>query len=73
MTISLYTINKKVTLALFPNNLFKYIGFLTEAYSFFVQVEFGRYVLNEDLSVREMNDVDKMAISIAADRHSTNK
>lgn len=37
------------------------------------QVEFGRYVLNEDFSVRKMTDEDKSKISDAADEYSASK
>lgn len=37
------------------------------------QVEFGRYVLNEDFSVRKMTKEDKSKISDAADQYSASK
>lgn len=37
------------------------------------RVEFGRYVLNEDFSVRKMTDEDKSKISDAADKYSASK
>ncbi len=39
----------------------------------FALVEFGRYVLNEDFSVRKMTDEDKSKISDAADAYSASK
>jgi hypothetical protein len=50
---------------------------LSEAYiafdSGFLYVEFGRYVLNEDFSVRKMTEEDKKKISDAADEYSASK
>jgi hypothetical protein len=37
------------------------------------QVEFGRYVLEADFSVRKMTDEDREAISEAAERYSDSK
>ncbi len=37
------------------------------------RVEFGRYVLNEDFSVRKMTDEEKWKISRAADEYSHSK
>jgi hypothetical protein len=38
-----------------------------------VQVDFGVYVLYEDMSIRRMTDHDKHEISNAADEHSASK
>ncbi len=38
-----------------------------------VKVEFGRYVLNEDFSAREMTEQDKLEIERAADKYSSGK
>lgn len=37
------------------------------------RVEFGRHVLNEDLSIRKMTQEDRGGISRAADDHSSSK
>lgn len=37
------------------------------------RVEFGEYVLNEDFSVRKMDDDDQRKISHAADEYSASK
>jgi len=39
----------------------------------FARVSFGRYVLNEDFSIRPMTDEDRALISSVADEHSGNK
>ncbi len=39
----------------------------------FVQVEFGIYVLSEDMSMRRMTDFDQHEISEAADEYSASK
>ena len=66
----------------FPKYLMKINGnrkFLTfhEAYVAYdsgsANVEFGRYVLSEDGSVRAMTDEDKSKISEAADKYSASK
>lgn len=66
----------------FPKYLLKVDGqrkFYTfaEAYVLYdsgmVKVEFGRYVLYEDFTVRKMDESDKSAISKAADKYSESK
>ena len=66
----------------FPKYLIKINGDLRflpfrEAYvtydSGYAKVELGRYVLNEDFSVREMTDEDRSMISAAADEYSASK
>ena len=67
---------------MFPKYLMKINGerkFMTfqeayRAYDFnFAAVDFGRYVLNADFSVRKMTDEDKENISKAADEYSESK
>jgi len=66
----------------FPKYLMKVGGdrkFVTfrEAYVLYdsglVRVDFGRYVLEKDFSVRPMTDKDKAKISEAADEYSASK
>jgi len=66
----------------FPKYLMKINGerkFLSfrDAFVFYdsgsLLVEFGRYVLNEDFSVRKMTDEDRTKISRSADNYSASK
>ena len=73
---------KPVTSTSFPKYLMKIDGqrkFLSlseagRAYdSGFTKVDFGRYILNADFTVRPMEESDRVNISEAADKHSESK